>query len=181
MTGDTRVICLGNEMVRDDGIGVRVGRVLQRLPLPEQITVELRRMVGLELLDELRPDQALLLVDATQTGAEPGSISVLEFAEATDMAQAPYCCHGVGLAEVLVIARRLHPERLPSRATVVGIEAEELESFGTSLTATLQAALPEAVATVLAALKLSEELQRQGREEGTKWQAWEPSIAQVAG
>ena len=181
MTGDTRVICLGNEMVRDDGIGVRVGRVLQRLPLPEQITVELRRMVGLELLDELRPDQALLLVDATQTGAQPGSLSVLQFAEATDLAQAPYCCHGFGLAEVLVIARRLHPERLPCRATVVGIEAEELESFGTSLSATLQTALPEAVATVLVTLKLPVELQKLGREEAAKWLDWEPSIDQVAG
>jgi Ni,Fe-hydrogenase maturation factor len=30
----TRILCLGNELVRDDGVGIRIGRILMTLPLP---------------------------------------------------------------------------------------------------------------------------------------------------
>jgi hydrogenase maturation protease len=47
----THLVCLGNELVGDDGIGIRVGRVLLGLALPSEITVELRASLGFDLLD----------------------------------------------------------------------------------------------------------------------------------
>ena len=34
MPDQTSIVCLGNELAGDDGIGYRVGRVLKALPLP---------------------------------------------------------------------------------------------------------------------------------------------------
>lgn len=174
-----RVICLGNELVRDDGIGIRIGRVLKRLELPPNITVELRGTAGLELLDELRPDEELILVDASQTGETPGTCTVLEMSQAASLAQDPFCCHGMGLAEVLRIASTLYPERLPPRAAVVVVEGVDFESYELTLTESVQEALPDAVETVLRTLGASERLQREGRCEAERWKGWAPTIKEL--
>lgn len=171
-----RVICLGNELVRDDGVGIRIGRVLKRLELPPNIEVELRGAAGLELLDDLRPDEELILVDAGQTGQAPGTCTVLEMSEAASLSQAPYCCHGMGLAEVLRIASTLYPDRLPPRAAVVVVEGVDFESYELTLTDVVQEALPSAVETVLRTIGATEALQREGRREAEVWKAWSPSI-----
>jgi hydrogenase maturation protease len=178
-SNSVRVICLGNELVRDDGVGIRVGRVLKRLDLPSHVIVELRGVAGLELLDELRPDEELILVDAGQTGQAPGTCTVLEMSEAAGLSQAPYCVHGMGLAEVLRIASELYPERLPPRAAIVVIEGEDFESYDLSLTEAVKAALPDAVEIVLRTIGTEEPLQRKGRIEGEKWKEWAPSIREL--
>ena len=176
-----RIICLGNELVRDDGIGVRVGRVLQKLELPQNARVELRRAMGLELLDELEPEQELIVVDATRTGRPPGEVHVMELIEASQLAGAPYCCHGMSLAEILEVARRMFPERLPLRVTVVGVEAEDLDDYGTALSPSMQRALPEAVERVLELLGLSQEARERGKAEAERWRGWTPTIEEVFG
>lgn len=174
------MICLGNELVRDDGVGIRVGRVLRRLELPEHVTVELRRTVGLELVEELRPDEAIVIVDAGQTGRAPGTCTVLELDEAADLAQTPYCCHGVGISEVLTLARKLFPDRMPLRAAVVVIEGVDFESYEMTLTAEVEAALPEAVAVVLRTIGAPGALEAAGRVEAERWKGWSPSITDLA-
>ena len=177
----TRVICLGNELVRDDGVGIRIGRVLKRLELPDWVSIELRGVVGLELIDELRADESLVVVDASQTGRAPGTCAVLEMSEAASLAQVPYSCHGMGLAEVLVLAAKLCPERLPPHAAVVVVECEDIESYGLTLTDAVQEALPGAVEVVLRTIGLDEGMQRRGWEEAQRWKDWAPSVRELAG
>ncbi len=175
-----RILCLGNEFVHDDGIGVRVGRVLRRLDLPSRISVELRLVAGLELLDEFDAEQEILLVDACVTpGGAPGTCSVMEFEAATELAQTPYSGHGIGIAEVLRIAERVAPDNLPCRARVVAIEALTLDGYGTSLSPPVAAALPRAVETVLRALDADRELILLGRQEAERWINWEPEVNDV--
>ena len=76
--GPIRILCLGNELVSDDGVGIRVGRVLAQLPLPAGVTVEFQLGIGLELMDSLRPAEELIIVDAAQTGAPPGTCHITE-------------------------------------------------------------------------------------------------------
>ena len=47
----TRIVCVGNELVSDDGLGIRVGRALQRLPLPAGVEVVFAADIGLDLID----------------------------------------------------------------------------------------------------------------------------------
>jgi hydrogenase maturation protease len=174
-----RVICLGNELVHDDGVGVRVGRALRELPLPEGTTVELRRALGLELLDELRPDEEIILIDASRTGSPPGTLHVMHLDQAAEFAGTPYCCHGVGIAEVLRLAARVAPESLPTRTVVIGVEAENLTSFGLVFSPPVRDAFPGAMEAALTALGASRELHELGQEAAARWQDWEPSIEDV--
>jgi hydrogenase maturation protease len=164
-------------MVRDDGIGIRVGRVLRELDLP--VTVELRRCMGLELLDELRADERIIVVDATRTGRAAGTCHVLDLTRATSLASQPYCCHGMGLVEVLDVVSRVAPERIPPRLVIVGIEAGDLTEYGTSLSPPVRDALPEAVDLVLETIDAPAALRERGRAEAERMRDWVPSITDI--
>lgn len=175
----TRVLCLGNELARDDGLGLRVGRALRQLELGPGVSIELRRVVGLELLDELVGGELLIVVDASLTGRPPGVCHTLELGQTTALATAPSSCHNVGLAEVLQIASRVAPDRLPERVVVVGVEAAALGGYGVQLSPEVRAALPEAVDQVLELLGTSAEIRARGREVAAQWKGWEPAVADL--
>jgi len=155
--------------------------VLETLDLSKGIRIELRRVIGLELLDELESEVELVLVDATRTGRPPGTCHVMELIDAAALAGTPYCCHGMSVAEILEIARRMFPERLPPRIAVVGVEAEELDDYGTRLSPSMQRALPEAVDLVLQTIGASETTRETARREAERWRDWEPSVEEVFG
>jgi hydrogenase maturation protease len=143
------VLCVGNPIARDDGLGIRVARILADATLPPGVTIEERPNLGLDLVDLLRSHDRLVIVDAMSTGAQPGACRVLDASQAADLASVPYCCHAIGLAELLRIAARLDPEAAAHRVLLVGVEAAVLHEFGTALSPPVRQALPEAVAVVL--------------------------------
>jgi len=169
-----RVVCLGNELVSDDGIGIRVGRVLRELPLPDEVSVVMHPYVGIEMLDLLHADEHLILVDATVTGAPGGTCRTIVVEELESLAQRPVCCHGLGVAEVLAAARRLDPGRVPLSVRLVGVEAQVLDRFGTTLSPALREALPVAVGEVLRCIGADDALVKLGVGEAERWKDWEP-------
>ena len=177
----TRIICLGNELVCDDGVGIRVGRILRELDLPPQLTVEFQLGVGFDLLDTMQTGQRLVLVDAMQTGADPGTVSTMEVKQVEALACAPYCCHAVGIADLLLLARKLAPEWLPTEVLVVGVEAVELFRFGTTLSEPVRAALPGAVRATLEAAGADEALIGQAVARAEELLDWEPDPADIPG
>lgn len=178
---ETRILCVGNELVCDDGVGVRVGRVLLELPLPPEVAVWLAPPVGLDLLDLVRFRGRLVLVDATRTGKQPGTVSLFAASEMEEWAQAPACCHLLGIPELLRLAHELEPMTTPDSVVLVGIEAEDLEHFGIELTAPVRAAIPAAVKEVLAILGADAELLRRGSEAAARAQTWVPSVLEAHG
>jgi hydrogenase maturation protease len=160
----TRIICLGNEIICDDGIGIRVGRVLAQLALGDGISVEFRPNLGLEMLEMVADAERLILVDAMKTGARPGHCEVLELSLVEALAQSVSCCHGVGLCELIQVAHKVMPGRVAERVTIVGIEGEILDRFGMQLSPSVAAALSPAVETVLGLLGAGEELVSKSRE-----------------
>ena len=177
----TRILCLGNEIVCDDGVGVRVGRVIHGLDLPDGVVVEFSVGLGLELVESLRPGEQLIIVDAMQIGEEPGTCQVMEMSEVEALAATPFCCHGVGLAEILKLARELAPERVPRRMAVVGVEAAVLDRFGTTLSDPIKDAVPGAVATVLRLAGAGDVLVKRGVQRAEELRDWEPDPTDVPG
>lgn len=144
-----RIVCLGNELAGDDGVGIRVGRELSRRPLPAGVAVELVPAVSLDLLDLVLGAESLIFVDATSTGERPGSVRRLSLAEVASLATAPYCCHSLGLPDLMRLAARLAPDAGTPHVTLVGIEAAVIDRFGIALSPPVEAAVPLAVSTVL--------------------------------
>jgi len=160
----TRVLCLGNELVRDDGAGIRVGRILLRLPLPPEVQVELAPHLGFDLLDAVASAERIVLVDAMSTGRPPGTCVTLDGRALERHAAGASLSHTLGIAELMELAHRLAPERPPASLVFVGIEGAAFSDYGRELSPAVEAAIPEAVDAVLRILGASEEIRAMAKE-----------------
>ena len=150
----TRVVCIGNPIAADDGVGIRIGEHLAAMALPDWITVESRPLVGIDLLDVLHAEEDLVLVDACHTGAAPGTVRVLDLSDLTAMSSDQACLHSVGICDVLAIAKRASPETLPRSVHVVAVEGRVFHWLAPGLSPEVEGAMAEAIDTLLALLGL---------------------------
>ena len=175
------VVCAGNELGRDDGIGIRVGRILKQLELPDGVEVRFFQELGWELLDVMRAAPRVIVVDATCSGRAAGTCSVgtLEAREAAE--RSPLGCHGFGLPLLAEMARQLCPEAPEPRVTLVGIEAERLDGFSAELSPSVRGALPEAVGLVLSEMGASAALVAAAEQLARDAADREPTIGELQG
>ncbi|MGD0921092.1 MAG: hydrogenase maturation protease, partial [Terriglobia bacterium] len=100
-----KVVGLGNELLKDDAVGIRVAERLQGT-FPAEVEVRSTSLFGLALLDELIGREKVLLIDSYVPEEFIGSeIQERNFAEVGE-ARGP-CPHFVGLGEVREVMREL--------------------------------------------------------------------------
>jgi hydrogenase maturation protease len=163
--GPVSVVCVGNELARDDGVGIRLGRILQRLPLPQHMSVRLCPQIDLDVIDVLLEAERVVLCDATRLGLAPGTITVNDWRYVASQSDKPYCCHSIGLADLIAIAAELAPLDVGREIVLLGVEAETLDEFGTQLSPRVQAALPAALDELLQILQVPQGLREMGASE----------------
>lgn len=77
MSRRTRILCLGNDLLADDGVGPAVAEAL-RGRIPDEWELVISQVGGLRLLEEVSGVDRLLVVDAVSSGsAPPGAIRIL--------------------------------------------------------------------------------------------------------
>jgi hydrogenase maturation protease len=119
----TLVVCIGNDLVADDAIGYEVYRLLTACDLPGKVRIEFAGVGGLSLLDQLTGEEkTLIVVDAVQFGAEPGTIHCLPWDRIPSLGSAAISVHDIGLKETITIGKALYPEKMPPSIFLVGIE-----------------------------------------------------------
>ena len=145
----TLVIGLGNEYRRDDAVGLVVARRL-REAAPESVLVLEETGEGASLLESWQDADTVILIDAVQSGAAPGTVHRLD-ARAQPIAKKffRFSTHAFGLAEAVELARALG--RLPPRLTVYGVEGKSFEA-GVGLSPEVEAAAQVVVDRVLGEL-----------------------------
>jgi hydrogenase maturation protease len=151
----TLIIGLGNPLLRDDSIGLRVVRALR--PLLEgkdDIEIDEDYHGGLRLMERLIGYDRAIIVDAIRTGAPLGACHLLH---PDDMpTRHSGSSHDVDLATALEVGRR-SGAHLPATDNIdlIAIEVDDVETFGESLTPEVEASIPSAVWAVQMALGLS--------------------------
>lgn len=145
MTARTLIVCIGNSLVADDGVGCRVYDRLNRDPLPPDVRLELLGTGGLALLELLEGEDQLIVVDAVQLGGEPGQVHVLEWDQIPKNQNAPVSLHGIGVAEAITVGRLLYPDIMPHKVTLIGIEGVCFDQFCLELSAPVAVAMEVAV------------------------------------
>lgn len=144
---------LGNDLLGDDAIGLRVARSLAgRLTHRPHIVVKESDEMGLSLLDLVVGFEALVVVDAIQTTqAHPGAIQRLNGGE-LDLTT-PVSPHFFGVGEMIALGRELGLA-VPSQVRIFAIEIRAPYCVTTTMTAEIQAALPGIVTEVMRELSL---------------------------
>jgi hydrogenase maturation protease len=142
------VACVGNGLVADDAAGGAVFDQLTAQGLPDDVRLEQLGTGGLALLDCLDGEPLLIVVDAVQFGAEPGTVHVLDWDDVPVSRGAAVSAHGIGVREAIDAGRLVYPERMPTRVVLIGIEGACFNQLGGSMTPSVAAAIPRATATV---------------------------------
>ncbi|HEX7598919.1 MAG TPA: hydrogenase maturation protease [Polyangia bacterium] len=178
---DTRVLCLGNELVRDDGVGIRVGRILMELSLPPDVRIELAPHLGFDLIEVVAGADQVVLVDAMSTGRAPGTCVTMKGTAIERYSAGAAASHTIGIAELMALAHRLAPARGPAALHFVGVEGVSFEEYGLELSPAVEAALPAAVEAVLRVLGANAALLTAGREASLRAMHGRPTLTTLLG
>ena len=149
----TLVIGLGNPILRDDSVGLRVARALRsKLSGAPNVEVAEDFHGGLRLMERLVGFERAIVVDAILTGAAPGTLHVLGVDGPPTQRSAS--AHDLDLPTALTMGRQAGAN-LPKTEDIllVGIEAEDVLNFGEQLSPEVEGAIPQAVGLILAQLK----------------------------
>jgi hydrogenase maturation protease len=146
---------IGNAWLRDDGFGGQVGRLLQARELSAGVTVGDFGTGGLDLAYEvMRGYDALVLLDVSRQGGEPGTLYVMEPDEEDVKAGIEdgemLDPHGMDPATVLRFVRAVGG--WPGRVLVIACEPAEVEEVGLGLSDEVGAAVERAVDVVMSTI-----------------------------
>ena len=129
------VLGIGNLIMTDDGVGVRVVHLLQeRYRFPESVRVMDGGTLGLDLLHYLEGVRRLLVVDAVETGGPPGTLVRLTGDEINIAFRTKLSPHQMGLQDLLLVAEL--QGFAPEEMVLLGVQPGEIE-MGTELTPAL--------------------------------------------
>jgi hydrogenase maturation protease len=154
----TLVLGLGNPLLRDDSIGLRVAQAMRPLLSDHQeITVAEDYWGGLRLMERMIGYDRAIIIDAILTGSKPGTIHRLS--PGSIATQRSTSSHDVNLTTALQVGRESNAH-LPRDENIhlIGIEAKDIETFDEQLSPELELAVPAAVRAVLQALELKGEI-----------------------
>lgn len=150
----TRVICLGNEAMRDDGAAIHVARALrERVPEADRaFDIVESAVAGYDLLELMAGWDRVVFVEAVQLADhQPGDVVRLDPLE--DARLLRLCAlREAKVAEVMEAGAKLG-HAMPAELVLIGLQGSDLCTFGNDLTAEVAAAVPRATDEVLAEVK----------------------------
>jgi hydrogenase maturation protease len=143
---------VGNAWLRDDGFGGEVARRLERRQLPEGVAVMDAGTGGLDLAYEvMRGYDALVILDVSRQGGEPGTLYVMEISEESIEGKIEdgevINPHGMDPQTMLRFVRSIGA--WPGRVTVIACEPADVEEMGFGLSPDVQSAVERAVDLVV--------------------------------
>lgn len=143
----TIIIGLGNPILSDDSVGVRIARELkERMDSAGQSQVEVIEMYagGIRLMDAMEGYDRAVIVDALVTGVErPGTVRRLSLSDLVTTRNT-LSVHDMDLPMALEMGRMLGVP-LPSEIVIWGIEAKDVENFGEELTEEVEASVSRTI------------------------------------
>lgn len=144
----TLVLGLGNPILSDDAVGIRVAhQVGERLDDP-QVTVAETSEAGLSLLDAIVGYDEVIIIDAVQT--EKGHAGQIHRMGAEDFSLSKRFAppHQINLATSLELGNALNLA-MPRKITIFAVEAKDVTTFSEKCTPDVEKVIPEVVKMVM--------------------------------
>ena len=98
------VLGVGNILLGDEGVGVRVVDRLMNEPLPPNVEVCDGATAGADLIDLVAGRDKVIIIDAAQTGAPPGTIFRFTPGQVESDASVILSLHEIGVMEAVHMA-----------------------------------------------------------------------------
>lgn len=148
------VIGIGNSLMTDDGAGVHVAMRLASHVDPQKVRVLDGGTLSFTLLDEVEQTDYLIIVDAAELDAEPGTVQAFHDKEMDAYLSNSVrpSVHEVNLLDVLTAARLRRT--MPAHYSLVGIQPHAL-GWGTEPSDVLKPAIDKAHDLILGLIESS--------------------------
>ena len=149
-TTQITVLGVGNILLRDEGVGVRV---VERLScdyrFPDNVQVLDGGVLGIRLMGVIGGTDVLIVVDAVKNRQPPGTLYRMADDEVPRRVLSKQSMHQMDLPEVLALCSAI--DKNP-RTIVVGVEPEDITTMDVELTPTIAAKVDDLIAMVLTEL-----------------------------
>ena len=145
----TLVLGLGNILLRDEGVGVRVVQAMEGVELPRDVELFDGATAGLDLVDALADRRKVIVIDAIEGDSEPGTVLRLSPEELAPRNAQSVSLHEIGLLDALVAAEQLGVR--PKEVVIFGVKPKEV-SCGLELSPEIDRLVPEIIELVMADL-----------------------------
>ena len=143
----TVVLGVGNELFKDEGVGVHTARILQAELLTSGGNVEvIEGGTSPDIWSLIDGADKLIIVDAVRGGCEPGTIYRFTPQQIVVDRGIVTSVHQMGILENLSLMELVGGK--PKETVIIGVEPSELEP-GLELSAKLQERMPKIIQTVL--------------------------------
>jgi hydrogenase maturation protease len=119
------ILGVGNVLLKDEGIGVRVAEKMMEMSLPPDVEVLDGGVKGLDLLYYIEGREKIVVVDAVKAGAPPGTLFRFTDRDLAGKKGVMRSAHGIDFSDVVAISGFMgnKPE-----IVFLGIEPESLDA-----------------------------------------------------
>jgi hydrogenase maturation protease len=127
VTSKTLVLGVGNLLLSDEGVGIRViERLVETYDLPESVQILDGGTLGLDLLYYLEGVENLLIVDAVEMEKTPGTLLRLEGEEVPAFLSIKMSPHQIGIPDMLFAAKL--KDLYPRNVVLLGVQPAVLDT-----------------------------------------------------
>jgi hydrogenase maturation protease len=145
------VLGVGNVLLRDEGVGIRVLRELEaRFDFPPNVRLVDGGVLGLSLMGTMMEAEQVIVIDAVRGGDEPGTLYRFDWEHKPEHIQYKDSLHQIDLMETMGALPLICD---PPKVTVLGVEYEDIDNYGLELTPRVERAVEPLVSLVLTELE----------------------------
>lgn len=145
------VLGIGNVLLTDEGVGVRVVKELERrYRFSSEVELLDGGTAGIELLRHISGRDHLILIDAMKCGKPPGTVVRVEGEDVPAVFRNRISPHQLGLSDLLAAA--ILTDELPKNIVLFGVEPADLNP-GLDLSDTVEASLHKLLHAICEELK----------------------------
>ncbi|MEN8127510.1 MAG: hydrogenase maturation protease [Planctomycetota bacterium] len=146
LRAQTLILGVGNILLSDEGVGVRVVECLQEQALPENIELVDGGTAGADLIDVLADRKTVIIVDAVQSTQPAGTILQLTPEDLKLQEDTPLSLHDLDIPQTLAMTEMLNCA--PDHVICFGI-VPECVAPGIGLSETLTPLVPKIAEMIL--------------------------------
>jgi len=140
----TLLLGLGNPVLKDDAVGLRVVRALGERVTRDKVDVQESSFANIDVLDFVDAYDRLIIVDSIKTeGGNPGDLYRLNLEDFRSTLHLS-CPHDINLATALELGKRLGL-RIPGEIGIYAIEVEDNQTFCETCSPQVEEAIPRIV------------------------------------
>jgi hydrogenase maturation protease len=141
------ILGVGNVLLTDEGVGICVLRELEaRYDFPPNVRLVDGGVLGLSLMGTMMEADQVLVIDAVRGGDEPGTLYRFDWDHKPKHIQYKDSLHQIDLMETMGFLSLICD---PPKVTVLGVEYEDIDNWGLTLTPKVGRAVEPLVSLVL--------------------------------